>query len=44
MMLRKRWFDEKFSREFFIKPPFSFYQNTFLTAKNRLFDEVKGLI
>ena len=26
--MRKQLFDEKFSREFFIKQPFLFYQNT----------------
>ena len=42
-MLKKRYFDEKFSREFFIKVPFSCGQSTFLTAKNGHFGEVRGL-
>jgi len=41
MTHRKRYFDEKFSREFFIKVPFLFYLKNHLFHKRLLFNTLQ---
>jgi len=42
-VLSERRFDEKFSREFFIKTPFSSCHLSFMMVRKRLFDRVTPL-